>query len=78
MIEDKIDEAVLNVTSGPDWDIVKESLLKEVYNIQASMLDATSWDQVCELRGFARGLIFMSNLREMTIAAQKARAEDAV
>jgi len=59
--------ALLNVTSGPDWDIVKAGLSNDIYQAQAGALDVPTWDKVCELRGFAQGLAYIINIRENTI-----------
>jgi hypothetical protein len=59
-------EAVLDVTGGSSWDIFKKGLEGDIYTLQAQALDAETWEQVCELRGFAKGLAFIMNLRENT------------
>lgn len=65
-------EAILDVTGGTSWDIVKKGLEADIYNIQAQVLDtATSWEQVCEMRGFAKGLAFIMNIRENTKQAMQ-------
>lgn len=63
---EQYNEAILDVTSGPSWDIVKKGLEADIYSIQAQALDATTWEQVCELRGFAKGLAFIVAIRENT------------
>lgn len=73
--QDQFNEAVLAVTGGPDWDIVKQGLSNDIYQIQAGSLDANSWDEVLEGRGFARGLAYLINIREMTIQSMKAEAD---
>ena len=70
MTQDQFNDAVLDVTGGPNWDIVKKGLANDIYNTQAQALDAKSWEEVCELRGFAKGLAFVMRLRE-TIQAAK-------
>jgi hypothetical protein len=69
--EEQYLDAVLSVTGGPNWDIVKAGWANEIYELQAQMLDVKSWDEVCELRGFARGLAMAMNLRE-TVETQNA------
>lgn len=67
--QEQMTEAILSVTGGPDWEIVKKVLLADIYNIQAGALDAKSWEAVCEARGFAAALAYIVNLRETTISA---------
>jgi hypothetical protein len=50
---------------------VKEGLQNDIYQIQAGSLDASSWDKVCENRGFAKGLQYIINLRENTLRAEE-------
>lgn len=71
MTQDDFNEALLDVTGGPQWDVVKKGLANDIYAAQAQALDAKSWEEVCELRGFAKGLAFVMNLRENLIAANK-------
>jgi hypothetical protein len=71
MTQEDFNQAVLAVTSGPDWDVVKQGLANDIYQVQAGALDAKSWDAVCEARGFAAGLAYISNLRETTMQAME-------
>ena len=71
MTQDDFNEAVLHCTGGPEWEIVKRGLANDIYQAQAQALEATSWDHVCELKGFAKGLAFIINLRESTLLAMK-------
>ncbi len=77
MVQEDFNQAVLAVTSGPDWDVVVKGLANDIYHIQASSLDAKSWDEVCEARGFARGLSYMINLREAVVAQMNADTNNA-
>lgn len=70
MNQDDFNEAVLTCTGHPEWDLVKKGLSNDIYQAQAQALDAKSWEEVCELRGFAKGLAFIINLRENTLAAR--------
>jgi hypothetical protein len=63
---EQFNEAVLDVTGGPSWDVFKKGLESDIYNIQAQALTAERWEEVCELRGFAKGLAFIMNIRENT------------
>ena len=69
--QDQFNEAVLDVTGGPSWDIVKKGLANDIYATQAGSLEAQTWEQVCEARGFAKGLAFVMNLRESTKEAMR-------
>lgn len=73
----EFNEAVLEVTGGPNWDVVKKGLANDIYQTQASALDAADWGQVCELRGFARGIAYMMNLREAVKAQIVAEVDNA-
>lgn len=66
--QEQFDEAVLNVTSGPDWEIVKKGLANDIYNTQAGVFDnARDWGSFMEFKGFARGIAYVINLRETVI-----------
>lgn len=76
MTQDQFNEAVLNVTGGQDWAIVQQGLANDIYQIQAGALDAKNWDAVCEARGFAAGLAYISALRETTLMAMEQQNAD--
>ena len=57
-------DAVLEVTSGPAWEIVKESLEGEIRDLQIRALQAQSWEEVCELRGQAQAYVVVYNMRD--------------
>jgi len=65
--QDDFNAAILSITAGPDWDIVKKGLSNDIYQVQAGALDAKTWEAVCEARGFAQALAYLINLRETTI-----------
>ena len=75
--QDDFNEAVLAVTSGPAWDIVKQGLSNDIYQLQAGALEAKSWEAVKEARGFAAGLGYIINLSENTIIAIQQGVSDA-
>lgn len=75
--QDQFNAAVLNVTAGPDWDIIKKGLQNDIYQIQAGALDAKDWDTVCESRGFAQGVAYMINLRDSVIGALSVENDNA-
>ncbi len=61
---EQLDDAVLSITGRPEWAVIVKGLQNDIYHSQASALDAPNWDTVCELRGFAKGLAFVINLRD--------------
>jgi len=67
--QEEFNDAVLHVTGGPEWDIVKQGLSNDIYQAQAGALDAKTWERVNELRGFAQGLAYVINIRENTLTA---------
>ena len=69
MTQDEYNEAVLERTSGPNWDIVVKGLKNDIYHTQAMAFDAKDWGAVCELKGFARGLAYCMNLRNVVITS---------
>lgn len=71
MTQEEFNQAVLAVTGGPDWDIVKQGLANDIYQVQSGALDAKTWEAVCEARGFAAGLAYIINLRETTLMAME-------
>lgn len=64
--QDQYNEAILEVTGSPQWRIVTRGLENDIYNIQARALEANSWEEVVEMRGFAKGLAFIIGLRDNT------------
>lgn len=74
LTEQDLEDATLEVTSGPEWDIVKKGLANEIYQQQAQALDAKDWGEVCRLRGFAQGIAHMMSMRERTIIEKNNRA----
>ena len=75
--QEEFNEAILEVTGGPAWDIVKSGLLNDIYQVQAGALDAKSWEKVCEDRGFAKGLMHVIALRETLIKAAEIEKDNA-
>jgi len=68
--QDQFDAAILEVTGGPNWDIVKEGLRAEIYQTQANVFTKNDWGEVQRSRGFAEGIAYCMNLRELTIQAR--------
>jgi hypothetical protein len=71
MIQEELDDAILAVTSGPNWDTVCKFLVGEALATRDQCADAQSWEQVNKMSGFAEGIAFVCNLREMTERALK-------
>jgi uridine phosphorylase len=63
---DKYYEQMIQLTAYPEWGELVEELKRMIYNVQANALEAKSWEEVCENKGFAAGLAFLVNLREDT------------
>lgn len=75
--QEQYNAAVLEVTSGPAWDVVKQGFANDIYQSQASALDAENWGAVCELRGFARGIAYVMRIRETIKVAMDQEAANA-
>lgn len=71
MTQEEFDNAVLEITGNPNWAIIQKGLANDIYNAQASALDAKTWEEVNALRGFAQGLAFVINLRESVTRAKE-------
>lgn len=75
--QEQLNDALLTVTGSREWEIVVKGLQNDIYQYQANILDAQSWEEVCEIKGFVRGLAYVINLRAATIAVLQAAKEDA-
>ena len=73
---DKYYESMIQLTAYPEWGELVDELKKMIYNIQANALEAKSWDEVCENRGFAKALAYLVNLREDTKKQQQLEVEN--
>ncbi len=74
--QEQLDEAVLGLMGHPDWDIIATFLVNEAVQARDMCADANSWEDVQKLSGFAEGLAFVVNLRDMTEKAlENARAD---
>jgi hypothetical protein len=67
-------DALEDVFALPGWKLIIEEATKEIYNIQANMLEVSSWERVCELRGEAARLAEFTRLEEVS-RLQKAMLE---
>ena len=74
---DKLDEDILKLMGTREWLNIAENLKKDIYNLQASMMEVDTWDKVNELRGFCQGITYIINLRDTVIQARKQEAQDA-
>jgi len=74
--QEKLDEAILTITGNPDWAIVAEFLATEAIIARDSCADADSWDIVNKRSGFADGLAYVLNLRDMTEQSMEQRNAD--
>lgn len=73
---DKYYEKMITLTAYPEWHELTEELKRMIYNIQANALEAKSWDEVCENRGFAKALAYLVNLREDTKKQQAVEVDN--
>lgn len=72
--QEQLDDAVLEITGRPEWATFVQGLLNEIYQSQARALTSETWEDVCRLRGFAEGLAYVSNIREIVT---QGRTDDA-
>ena len=71
-----LEDAILLVTGSPEWETIQRGLFNEIQSSQMSVFNLPTWEDVCEEKGFARGLYYVITLREQFIAAKK-QAESA-
>ena len=57
-------DAVLEVTGGEAWTLVQEGLKDDIRNVEVQELSAEIED-IKELRGFRRALIYVLDLRNL-------------
>ncbi|MEE8114323.1 MAG: hypothetical protein V3T23_08200 [Nitrososphaerales archaeon] len=57
--------AVLEVTGGQSWELVREGLADDIKNIEVQELQSEEWGEVKELRGFRRALIYIRDMRNL-------------
>ena len=67
-------DAVLEVTSGEAWKVVQEGIRADIKNVEVQELSA-ELENVKELRGFRRALIYVHDLRDL---AKLEKTNDAV
>jgi len=64
--QEQLDDAVLSVTGSREWDIFAQFLVNEAISARDSCADAKTWEAVQKAAGFAEGIAYVVNLREMT------------
>lgn len=69
---------MLEETFGtPGWSLLVDEAKRHIYNLQASSLEAKSWDEVLVMRGRALQLDDLINMRDAAQIARKAAEADA-
>ena len=64
-------EAMITLTSYPEWDLLVKELANEIYQTQANALDgATDWGDLCEKRGECKGMARIIRSEEHTSELQ--------
>ena len=66
MTQEELDNAILTITGRPEWALVAELLAREAIISRDMCADANTWEDVQRRAGFAEGLGYVLNLREMT------------
>lgn len=74
--QEQLDDAILGLMGTPNWEIIAKFLVSEALSARDQCADAGSWEEVNKLSGFAEGLAYVVNLREMTERALKERDAD--
>lgn len=69
--DEKFFEDMIALTGYPEWSELVKDLESQIYHTQANSLEAKTWEEVNEARGFARGLAYIVNLRDTIKQAQK-------
>lgn len=70
-------EKLQEVFATEGWKLLIDEAKAQLYQYQADVMQAESWDQVCELRGQVTQLSRLINLEEVTDLL-KAQAEQQV
>ena len=66
MTQQELDEAILGITGLPEWHLICGFLVNEALQTRDQCADAKDWGDVQRMAGFAEGIAFVVNLREMT------------
>ena len=67
-------DAVLQVTGGEAWEIIRQGLADDIKNIEVQELSSDEWSEVKELRGFRRALIYVRDMRNLAKLEEKHNA----
>jgi hypothetical protein len=71
-IDRTYDEAMLTLTGSKEWDLLKDELIKEIYQMQCNLIDnCKNWDQFVYTKGWAECLAYIIRLRERTKASME-------
>ena len=68
--DQKYFDAMMTLTGTPEWDMMVEDIEKLIYEVQANSLEVPSWDQLCEGRGFAKGLQYIIGIRDRLVTTK--------
>lgn len=66
MTHDELDEHILGLTSGEDWEAFLVLLNAEANAALQNELDAENMEDIKFIRGYRAGLAFVANVREQT------------
>lgn len=58
-------DAILEITGGEAWKTIQEVMKDDIRNVEVQELQANTWDNVLELRGFRRALIYVHDFRNL-------------
>jgi len=70
-------EKLEDLFGNPGWKLVVEEAKAQLYQFQADVLEARTWEAVCELRGQVMQLSRIINMEEV-VSMLKAQAEEQV
>lgn len=66
--QEQVKDAILLTTGSPQWEIIQKGLLNEIQNSHSNVFHLKSWEDVCEERGFVRGLYYVLTMRQQVLA----------
>jgi hypothetical protein len=62
----KLDEAVLAITGGPNWDEFLTIMDAEANAAIENEMQAETMEEIKYWRGYRQGLVFVANMRQVT------------
>ena len=72
-------ERISNYLGDPVWEEIQEDLRREIYEKQATVLDAAkTWEEVNQIKGYCVALNMLLHLREINDQYKDTLAEDAL